>query len=447
MWRTSIPAALAALVVLVVPAVAAAGPLDDPAEQWLPRTDGATWTYAWSNTTYQPTPRVEKYTLAARAGTSFRLKWEEVNPPPTDTASAGTIDFQHTDTGLVNTNYQSSQPPPRFPILCASATDCASSLSAAWYMVIWGTRSPVFAEPMLEGTRWSSLGGAANDVASANRYVGHVKVKVPAFPAGVDAARVDSEVTQAGAIGDPFGTLTRTVYWVRGVGPVRVVLKHASGETSSADLTETNLRPKALPSDQNLLPLNRGDKGTLRWRNSKWMKAWSTQSYEVSDVLNSTSRVDVKHVSGPLRVAAAYALASRLSGVTLLSGSSQSAGGKFPKLGKSRRFTTPFDLMVFGFNPVIPSPGTKSGTTWRSSRTSRDFSIFGVSGTTTLLGTQTVTVRGKRYKSVAIRSRLTQAGHKFGSGTRTAWFAPGKGLVKLVFKHADGSVSTVERVK
>ena len=58
-----------------------------------------------------------------------------------------------------------------------------------------------------------------------------------------------------------------------------------------------------------------------------------------------------------------------------------------------------------------------------------------------------MTVRGKRYKAVAIRSRLTQSGHKFGSGTRTAWFAPGKGLVKLVFKHADGSVSTVERVR
>ncbi len=56
-------------------------------------------------------------------------------------------------------------------------------------------------------------------------------------------------------------------------------------------------------------------------------------------------------------------------------------------------------------------------------------------------------MRGKKYKAVAIRSRLTQSGHKFGSGTRTSWFAPGKGLVKLVFKHADGSVSTVERVK
>ena len=29
------------------------------------------------------------------------------------------------------------------------------------------------------------------------------------------------------------------------------------------------------------------------------------------------------------------------------------------------------------------------------------------------------------------------------SGTRTMWFAPDIGLVKLVFKHADGSVSTV----
>ena len=140
----------------------------------------------------------------------------------------------------------------------------------------------------------------------------------------------------------------------------------------------------ALPSDENLLPLNRGDKGTLRWRNSKWMKAWSTQSYEVSDVVNSTSRVDVKHVSGPLRVAAAYALASRLSGVTLLSGSSQSAGGKFPKLGKSRRFTTPFDLMVYGFNPVDPrarAPSPARPGVPRARR--RDYSIFGVTGTPT----------------------------------------------------------------
>ncbi len=140
----------AGVLLACLPAAALAGPLDDPANQWLPRSDNASWTYAWSNSTYQPAPRREKYTVTARAGTSFRLRWDEIDPPATETPSSGTIDFQHTDTGLVNTNYSSSQPPPRFPILCASATECASSLSAAWYMVIWGTRSPVFAEPMLD---------------------------------------------------------------------------------------------------------------------------------------------------------------------------------------------------------------------------------------------------------------------------------------------------------
>jgi hypothetical protein len=42
-----------------------------------------------------------------------------------------------------------------------------------------------------------------------------------------------------------------------------------------------------------------------------------------------------------------------------------------------------------------------------------------------------------------VRSVLKQPGFPFGSGTRTCWFAPGRGLVKLVFQHGDGSVSTV----
>jgi hypothetical protein len=45
-----------------------------------------------------------------------------------------------------------------------------------------------------------------------------------------------------------------------------------------------------------------------------------------------------------------------------------------------------------------------------------------------------------------VRSKLVQHGFKFGSGVRDEWFAPGVGLVKLVFHHADGSVSSVERL-
>jgi hypothetical protein len=48
---------------------------------------------------------------------------------------------------------------------------------------------------------------------------------------------------------------------------------------------------------------------------------------------------------------------------------------------------------------------------------------------------------------MVVRSTLKQPGYPYGSGTRTCWFAPAKGLVKLVFVHADGSVSTVELIR
>ena len=103
----------------------------------------------------------------------------------------------------------------------------------------------MLAEPLLRGTRWTAQGGADNDVASDNRYLGREKVMVPAFPQGVEAAKVRSLITQAGALGDPFGSGARTVWWVRGVGPVKVELSHAGGENSTAELREHE--PQAAP--------------------------------------------------------------------------------------------------------------------------------------------------------------------------------------------------------
>jgi hypothetical protein len=424
-------------------------------DQWLPRSDDAEWVYEWSNSDFSATPRRERYTMQSRSGTRFRLKWEEFGLGAYDQPAQGTMDFRHADAGLVNLNYQSSQPPPQFPVLCASATDCGNSLAGSMYMLIWGTRSPVLAEPLLRGTRWNSTGGANNDVGSANRYVGRAKAIVPAFPQGVDAAVVDSEVTQGGALGDPFGSGVRTVHWVRGVGPVRIVFRHAGGETSEANLVSTTLKPLPLPSDVNLLPLNRGDSATFRWRNSRHMKRWSRQKFDVTEVLNNTARVDVKSLSGPIKLAGSYTFASRLSGITHLQGAVKAATrARFPGLGPStvprdqrRRFFTPYDLMVFGFGPVITIAGEK-GESWRSSRESADFRVFGVNGQTRILGARKVKVPAGTYaKAVEVRSSLTQKGFPFGSGTRTMYFAAGKGLVKLVFRHRDGSVSTVEREK
>src|SRR5262245_35208363 len=113
--------ALASLALITPPGSAAAAGLDDPSDQWLPRSDGAQWVYRWSNSRYSPALRTERYRLQSRRNTAFRLRWDEIGAGPYEVPSAGTIDFQHTDAGMVNLNYQSTPPPPQYPILCASA--------------------------------------------------------------------------------------------------------------------------------------------------------------------------------------------------------------------------------------------------------------------------------------------------------------------------------------
>jgi hypothetical protein len=135
--------------------------------------------------------------------------------------------------------------------------------------------------------------------------------------------------------------------------------------------------------------------------------------------------------------------------VTLLSGTTNAATrAKFPALGPRsdrRHFFTPYDLMNFGFNPVVPI-GAVKGTTWRSAREGRDWDLFRVSGVSKVIATATkVRTPAGRFRTTVVRSKLVQRGHPFGSGTRTSYFAAGKGLVKLTFKHRDGSRSIVER--
>jgi hypothetical protein len=453
MWQVLGRACMALVVfLLLAPPASGAGDVTDPVDQWLPRSDDAEWTYQWSDSDYQPTPRTERYEIQSRAGTAFRLRWEEIDPSPLDVPSSGTMDFRHSDAGLVNLNYQSTQPPAQFPILCASASDCGNSIAGALFMVIWGTRSPTLAEPLLSGTRWNSLGGASNDVASASRYVGRERVSVPAFPNGVMAAKVESEITQAGAIGDPYGSGVRTVWWVRGVGPVKVQFRHTGGGVSDAWLTATSLKPLRMPPERNLLPLNRGDVMKFRWRNSRHMRKWSYQRFQVAEVVNNTARVDAQHISGPINLAASYTFSTRLSGVTNLSAALRAATrADFPELGprgapsdRRRRFFTPFDLMVYGFGPIVPVYPSK-GEVWFSSRDSTDWRVFGVTGRSKLVGTRRVRVPAGRFRAKLIETTLRQRGYRFGSGIRRAWYAPGEGLVKLVFRHRDGSVSTVQR--
>jgi hypothetical protein len=236
---------------------------------------------------------------------------------------------------------------------------------------------------------------------------------------------------------------------VYGVGPVKVTFQHSGGPgapVTTAELLSTNMKPLAPPPDSDYFPLRKGLTGTYRWTNSKHLPQPEVEQVSVSAVLNRTAQVTVKSVSGPIKAAGIYIYTLRLDGLVNTDGSASGATlAKLPPLGHGRHFFTPIDLMNFGFNPVLPAYA-RVGTNWRGG-TGSDFATYGVTGGTKIVGIQRVTVPAGTFDALEVRSVLTQHGYPFGSGERTSWFAPGRGLVKLRFAHDDGSVSVVQLIK
>jgi hypothetical protein len=424
-------------------------------DQWLPHSAGASWTYSWTDSGYNKTPTKEKVTVKSRSGKAFKLAWttDGMKNPPEAVSSAGTVDFQETDQGIVNTNWTSNPPPTSFPILCSSAASCGNSLAGTYYNVIWGSRNPLLAEPLLKGIAWAGTGGSQNDVTSTSVYLGNEKVSVPAFSTPVVAAKVRSQITQAGAIGDPYGSGTRTTWWVYGVGPVKVEFDHAGGGSAPVTLStleSTTLKPIPTPTNVDYFPFVKGRALTYRWSNTKHLRTPEVEKLKIDAVVNNTARFTIVSAKGPIKAKGSYGFTKRVSGLANIWGSTASASlHPFPPLGPSSarpsarsHFSSPFDLMDFGLNPVLTAYPA-AGQQWSTTTASSEFKTYGVTGTTRVLGVQSVTVPAGRFAALAVRSTLTQPGFPFGSGTRTCWFGPGVGLVKLEFKHADGSISTV----
>jgi hypothetical protein len=428
---------------------------------WLPHPSDATWTYQWVDSIHSPTPTKEKVTVREQRGTTFILDWttNELGNPTGAVSGAGLMYFQDTTAGLVEPDpgWQSTAPPPSFPVLCAQPTRCGNSLASTLYQLVWGTRAPVLAEPVVAGATWTSRGGAEGEVMSFSQYRGRETITVPAFTVPVVAAKVRTDITHTGALGDPYGSGVRTVWWVYGVGPVRIVFEHSGGAeapVTTAELVSTNQSARMPPSDENYFPLNVGTKRRYRWTNSKHLRQPSIQELSIAESINNSARFDVKHIRGPIRVAGTYGFSLRTDGLTNIFAATRVASlAKFPPLGprfvpqnRRRRFFTPFDLMTYGLNPVLQAHPA-AGQAWSAKAPSRDFSTFGVTGGTRVLGMRTVRVPAGTFSALAVRSTLRQAKFPFGSGTRTSYFVAGKGLVKLVFRHADGSTSTVELLR
>jgi hypothetical protein len=419
------------------------------ADPWFPHPPNAQWQYEWSDSTYNASGTVEAVTVKSEndsSGCGWDLQWLAPSSSPTALPDSGTVCFSDQSFGLINTDWSSTPPPLNMPILCSSLSSCPNSLASALYNVIWGSRSPVLSEPLLQGTTWTGTGGASNEVTSSSTYLGQELVKVPAFPGGVVAAAVRTQIALGGTFGDDYGSGTRTTWWAYGVGPVKVEFDHVDGSVTDVALLQTNLDPSPAPPDQDYFPLRQGLSGTYSWINHKYLKQAEIEKVSIGAVSNRSARIDVQSVSGPIRVVGGYGFTVRLDGVRNIWGSSSAATlAKLPPLGHGRHFFTPLDLMTFGFNPLLPAYPTPGGS-WTSGN-SRDFQIYGVKGKTTVIGVRWVHVNAGTFRALEVRSLVTQAGYRFGSGVRTMWFAPGRGLVKLVFQHRDGSTSLVELIK
>jgi hypothetical protein len=446
---------MGALVAVWFAAAAAAGPA--VADEWFPHPSNAAWTYTWSDTEYNPSGTVEKVTVAsqdASNGCGWNLAWTGTTnvalggtggltiAQPDD----GTICFLDQSYGLENTNWSASQPPINEPSLCASPSGCSDSLGSTMFDVIWGSRNPVISEPLLSGTSWNATGGGSGNVTSTNQYLGLQVIKVPAFPHGVIAAAVRSQIALAGTPGDEYGSGIRTTWWVDGVGPVKVIFDHVDGAVTTAVLDTTNLTAAKPAPDADYFPMVIGQRNNYRWTNNRHMKSPEVDQVTLAAAVNRSARLAVRSVSGPIRAAANYVFSLRLDGLRSTYGSSSAATLlKFPKLGHGRHFFNPIDLMVYGFGPVLPAYGIP-GTTWASGN-AYDLKVFGVTGTTRVVGVRSVTVPAGRFRALEVRSTLSQKGFRYGSGVRTMWFAPGRGLVKLTFAHRDGSTDTVTLIK
>src|SRR5262249_12687297 len=158
----------------------------------------------------------------------------------------------------------------------------------------------------------------------------------------------------------------RTFWWVYGVGPVKIVFDHAGGShapVTTVTLQSTNQQPAPTPTDLDYFPFTKGQTLTYRWTNTKYLKKPEVQQVKVDAVVNGSARFPLRDGRGPIRLAGPSVFRKPPAGVTTLGGNPQPATQpNFPPLGPSfaapanrRHMVTPFDLMTFGFNPILPA--------------------------------------------------------------------------------------------
>ena len=317
---------------------------------------------------------------------------EGLDNPADAPDSIGTVSFQETNAGLLNTDWSSNAPPQAFPILCATLARCGNSLASTYYNVIWGGRVPVLAAPLLKGADVVEHGRRRQRRREHFELPGHRGDHCPRVrPSGQggDGAARTSRRRERSAI-------PTAAAYARLVGVRRRAGEGASSSTRAARGAGHDRRapvdePDAEGAAAGRRTTSRSKKGLkarYSWTNSKHHEAavgaglHGRRGRERLGARVSQERLRADQGRGRVRVHARGPTASRTSGARRRPRSL----AKLPPLGpkslpktKRRHFFTPFDLMDYGFNPLFPAYPQPSNS-WDGEASGRDFQVYGVTG-------------------------------------------------------------------
>ena len=427
---------------------------------WFPHPADATWTLqVVQNSVYATTPTTEKVTVKSQKSPTFVLAW----------TTDGRKQLHRRDHLERHDDLRGSRPghlrrlvehaaPGHVPALLRFRHELRELDGKHTIFPDLGLAEAA-ASGAAQSSTWTSTGGATRTTCQkAPHFPWRAQNHGPRLPRarrgrwGTDADR------QAGAQGDPYGSGTRTVWWSLRRRPLMITFQHAGRRQSARDdVDPAEHEPQAAATAwrHRLLPLHEGLKLTYSWTNTETPAHTRGQTFTVDAVVNNT-RPFSRYRTSPARYGQEdRRLSKRASGVTDLWGTTSSATLlKFPPLGPARssglnqqnHFVTPFDLPNFGFQPGPPPHTRPRARKWSSEPVEQRLLDLRRHRHRNRDRRQTAKVPVSSFQALVVRSTLKQPGFPYGTGTR-CWFAPAEGLVKLVFAHGDGSVSTVVLLK
>lgn len=175
--------------------------------------------------------------------------------------------------------------------------------------------------------------------------------------------------------------------------------------------------------------------------NRTWRYRWWNDTYEPNDLLENITVVSQTDQESMFYIVSTHYWSHwakfkyRMDGDGVYFNGGQGLGGsQFPE-----HFSYAFHFLEAGSNTLLKYP-IIVGEQWTSTG---GWDGVTTTGTTTVIGYDLITVPAGTFYALHTQTQVTTDGHATRSGTKDMWFVNNVGMVKLVFAHDDGTITTV----